>query len=185
MDIQQFDFQPILQNDIVRLQPLKPDDFETLYSIASDPLLWEQHPNKDRYKREVFTTFFQGAIESGGAYVVFDAVTGKPIGSSRFYDFDADKKSVSIGYTFIARDHWGTTYNHPLKAVMLDHAFNYVEAVIFHIGSVNIRSQKSIERLDAVKIEEREMEYFGEVKNLNFIYRILKSDWIGQSKLRF
>ena len=174
----QFEFQPILKNEIVRLQPLKADDFEILYRIASDPLLWEQHPNKDRYKRDVFETFFRGAIESGGAYVVFDASTDKPIGSSRFYDFNPDDSSVSIGYTFVVRDHWGMTYNHALKSIMLDHAFRFVDKVIFHIGAVNIRSQKSIERLGAKKVEEREMEYFGEAKCLNYIYEIEKYDWI-------
>jgi RimJ/RimL family protein N-acetyltransferase len=182
MNSYQFEFQPILRNDFVRLQPLEVNDFEILYKIASDPLLWEQHPNKDRYKRDVFETFFRGAIESGGAYVVFNAATDRPIGTSRFYGFNPDEGSISIGYTFIARDHWGMTYNHALKTVMLDHAFRFVDKVIFHIGAVNIRSQKSIEKLGAIKIEEREMEYFGEAKCPNYIYEIKKWDWAERKK---
>ena len=107
----EFNLQPTLQNEFVRAEPLKATDFEKLYAVASDPLIWEQHPNKDRYKREVFETFFQGAMESGGAFLVYDNKSNQPIGSSRYYEFNAEKNSVAIGYTFFARDHWGSTYN--------------------------------------------------------------------------
>jgi hypothetical protein len=83
-----FDLQPSLENESVKIQPLQSIDFEVLYSVASDPLIWEQHPNKDRYKREVFETFFKGAMESGAAFLVIDKKTNKVIGSSRYYDLD-------------------------------------------------------------------------------------------------
>lgn len=172
-----FELQPKLENEFVKILPLKQEDFETLYSVASDPMIWEQHPNRDRYKREVFETFFKGAIESGGAFLVFNAKTDLPIGSSRFYDFNKEESSVAIGYTFLKKDHWGTTYNSALKSMMLDHAFKFVNSVHFHIGANNIRSQKAIEKLGAKKIGEVEMEYYGEEQKLNFIYRIDKADW--------
>lgn len=173
-----FELKPNLENDFIKIQPLKKDDFETLYKIASDPLIWEQHPIKDRYQREVFEKFFKGAIESGGAFLVINKKTGRPIGSSGFYEFDKDAKSIAVGYTFLARDHWGTTYNRALKSLMLGHAFKFVNSVIFHIGAVNIRSQKSIEKLGAKKIGQLEMEYYGEEKKLNFVYQIDKEAWM-------
>lgn len=173
-----FDLQPLgLKNEYVELTPLKPEDFESLYQVAKDPLIWEQHPNKDRYQREVFEIYFKGAMESGGAFLISDATINKPIGSSRFYEYDHEKSSVAIGYTFLARDHWGTTYNKAVKSLMLGHAFQFVDHVIFHIGAVNIRSQKAIERLGAKKTGEVEMEYYGEQKKLNFIYQVNKQDW--------
>src|SRR5688572_28113691 len=123
--------QPTIENQFVSIRPLKPEDFEILYAVANDPLLWEQHPNKDRYKREVFENFFKGAIESKGAFLVSDKQTKKVIGSSRFYDLDPEKSSIAIGYTFIARDHWGSTYNHALKTLMVNHAFQFVDKVLF------------------------------------------------------
>jgi len=173
-----FELQPTLENEVVKIQPLKQSDFDLLYKIAADPLIWEQHPNKDRYKREVFQTFFKGAIESKGAFLVLNKQTGKPIGSSRFYGFDESAKSVAIGYTFLAKDHWGTTYNRALKTLMLNHAFRFVDIVVFHIGAVNVRSQKAIEKLGAEKVGEAEMEYYGEGKKLNFIYQVYKSAWV-------
>lgn len=172
-----FNLQPTLENEFVKIVPLNENDFEVLYNISSDPLIWEQHPNKDRYKREVFETFFKGAIESGGAFLVFDKQTGEAIGSSRFYDYNAENKSVLIGYTFLARSHWGSKYNPALKKLMIQYAFQFVDSVIFHIGANNIRSQKAIERLGASKIDELEVKYYGEESKLNFVYEIKKVDW--------
>ena len=172
-----FEFRPQLENELISIQPLILEDFETLYNIASDPLIWEQHPNKDRYKREVFETFFKGAIESEAAFLVFDKQTGIVIGSSRYYDLDAANNSVAIGYTFLAKSHWGGSYNNALKTLMLNHAFRFVDSVKLHIGACNIRSQKATEKLGAKKIAEIEMEYYGEPTKLNFVYQIDKESW--------
>jgi len=164
------------------LRPLKQEDFEILYAVASDPLVWEQHPNKDRYKREVFEIFFKGAMESKGALLVIDKKSNNIIGSSRFYGFEKENNSVSIGYTFLGRAYWGHTYNKSLKKLMLDHAFQFVNRVIFHIGASNIRSQKAIGKIGAQYIGSEEMQYYGESKtNLNFIYQIIKADWIARN----
>lgn len=175
----EFILQPSLKNEFVSIQPLNAEDFEALYQVASDPLIWEQHPNPDRYKREVFLNFFNGALESKGAFLVFNAQTGELIGSSRFYGYDPVKNAISIGYTFLSRASWGTTYNRALKSLMLQHAFQYVNKVHFHIGAKNIRSQKAIERLGAKKIAEENIAYYGEKDTLNFIYEIEKADWIN------
>ena len=172
-----FELQPILENEFVKIQPLKENDFEILYSVASNPLIWEQHPNPDRYKREVFETFFKGAMESHGAFLVIDKQSNQVIGSSRYYELDTDKSSIAIGYTFLSKDHWGSIYNPALKKLMIDHAFHFVNSVIFHVGALNIRSQKAIERLGVKKINEIEMEYYGEANRLNFVYEIRKIDW--------
>ncbi len=174
----EFELQPILTSELIKIQSLKPNDFEVLYKIASDPLLWEQHPNKDRYKREVFENFFKGAMESSGAFLVINNTTGQAIGTSRYYGFDKEAKTVVIGYTFIARDHWGKAYNKALKALMLNHAFKFADSVIFHIGANNIRSQKAIGNIGAKKTGEVEMSYYGEPSRLNFIYQINKTDWM-------
>ncbi|MGL2965547.1 GNAT family N-acetyltransferase [Flavobacterium sp. XGLA_31] len=171
-----FDLQPTaLKNDLIALIPLKESDFEELYDVASDPLVWEQHPNKLRYQREVFQNYFEGAILSKGAFLIRDTQTNECIGSSRFYDYDENEKSVLIGYTFIGRKFWGAGYNKALKKLMLDHAFQYVDKVYFHIGAFNIRSQKAIEKIGAVKVDEFEVEYYGEESKLNFVYLIRKS----------
>lgn len=169
--------QPTLENEFIRLQPLQQNDFERLYAVASDPLIWEQHPNKDRYKREAFQTYFEGAMESKGALLVIDTITGEVAGSSRFYDYNEAEKSLLIGYTFIARKYWGKTYNPAMKALMIDHAFQYVDNILFHIGANNTRSQIAIGRVCAVKQKEIAVAYHGEPEKLNFEYLLTKENW--------
>ncbi|HSD14329.1 MAG TPA: GNAT family N-acetyltransferase [Flavobacterium sp.] len=169
--------QPFLENDFVRLVPLKRSDFEALYHVASDPLIWEQHPNKDRYKREVFQNFFEGAMASGGAFIIMDKKTNSFIGSTRFYDLNESEKSILIGYTFYGRAYWGSTYNPMVKKLMIDYAFQFTDHVYFHIGAENYRSQKAIERLGAKKVREIEVAYHGEPEKKNFEYVIEKIDW--------
>ncbi|MCW3077157.1 MAG: putative acetyltransferase [Bacteroidetes bacterium] len=168
-----FNLQPILENELVKLVPLKEADFEELYSVASDPLIWEQHPNKDRWKREVFENFFKGAMESKGAFLIKDVTSDKVIGSTRFYM--TGDNLLSIGYTFFARNYWGGKYNPSTKLLMLNYAFKYLNEVYFHIGANNIRSQKAIERLGAIKVKEEMVTYYGEEPKLNFIYKISKN----------
>jgi len=169
--------QPVLENERVVLYPLHAEDFTALYAAAADPEVWAQHPNKDRWKKEVFSTFFEGAIQSGGAFRVVDKVTGKTIGSTRFYDYDAENSAIFIGYTFYATAYWGKGINPDVKALMLNYIFQSVDKVCFHIGSGNIRSQIAIGRLGAVKIDEQEVTYFGEAPKLNFVYEITKTAW--------
>lgn len=170
-----FDLQPTLQNELVRIEPLQPTDFERLYAVASDPLLWEQHPERDRYKPEVFEKFFSGAIESRGAFLVYNNTNNEVIGSSRYYDLFPDQQSVAIGYTFISRGCWGKQYNRALKDLMLDHAFRFVDNVIFHVGISNFRSQKAVEKLGAQKLTAPEMQFYNGTPTV--IYRLQKDEW--------
>jgi N-acetyltransferase len=159
-----------LKNEVIQLIPLEENQFEALYLVANDELLWEQHPNKLRYQRDVFQNFFDGAIQSNGAFLVLDRKTNEVVGSSRFYDYDEEEKSVLIGYTFIGRNFWGIGYNAAMKKVMLDYAFQFVDKVYFHVGASNFRSQKAMEKLGAKKIDEIKVAYYGEDEKLNFIY---------------
>ncbi len=150
-----FDLQPILKGELLQLRPLRPEDWDDLYAVASDPLIWEQHPVKDRYKEEVFKGFFREAMESGGALIAIDCKTGDVIGSSRFHGYDADKSEIEIGWTFLARSHWGGVYNKEMKQLMLRHAFGFVNSVIFLVGPRNFRSQRAVEKLGAVRVASR------------------------------
>ncbi len=145
-----FDLQPTVHGDLLLLRPLRPADFEALYAIASDPLIWEQHPHFDRYKLEVFKKFFADALESRGALIAIDNQSGKVIGSSRFAGLDEEKSEIEIGWTFLARSHWGGLYNREMKDLMLRHAFRFVKTVIFLVGPNNFRSQRALAKIGAI-----------------------------------
>src|SRR5690606_32259419 len=128
-----FSIQPTLENEIISLVPLEKHDFEELFDVASDPKVWEQHPNRERYKREVFENFFQGAMESKGAFLVIDQETEEVLGSTRFCDYNKEDNSILIGYTFYGTKSWGKNINSQVKKLMLDYIFEFVDKVIFHV----------------------------------------------------
>jgi RimJ/RimL family protein N-acetyltransferase len=169
-----FDLQPHLKGALIELRPLKLEDWDDLFAVASDPLIWEQHPESDRYKREVFKAFFEGALESGGAFVILDTKTQQIIGSTRFHGYDPEKSEIEIGWTFLARKCWGGRYNREIKQLMLNHAFKYVDDVVFFIGENNIRSQKATEKIGAVRSGMAKRVYGNRPASLNVRYVIKK-----------
>lgn len=147
-----FDAQPTLEGALVALRPLRAQDFDALYAVASDPLVWAQHPEPDRYTPAVFRRFFDAGLASGGALVALDRADGRVIGSSRYHGHDAAAREVEIGWTFLARSHWGGRYNGEMKQLMLAHAFRFVDRVLFRVGPGNVRSQRAVERIGGVRL---------------------------------
>jgi RimJ/RimL family protein N-acetyltransferase len=150
-----FDLQPVLKGELLELRPLRAADYPELFAVAADPLIWEQHPSSDRYKEEVFRVFFRQALESGGALIAIDRKDGRVIGSSRFHGYDAVRSEVEIGWTFLARSHWGGVYNGEMKRLMLEHAFQFVDRVLFVVGPQNRRSQRAVEKIGGVRVGSR------------------------------
>jgi RimJ/RimL family protein N-acetyltransferase len=170
-----FDGQPVLRGDLVHLRPLRADDFDALYAVARDPLIWEQHPANDRHEEPVFRQFVREALASGGALLAIDAATGTVIGSSRFHGYDPVHREVEIGWTFLARSHWGGRYNGEMKRLMLRHAFRFVDRVIFLVGPRNVRSQRAVERIGGVRAGSRTDGSGRE----SLVYRISAADFRG------
>ncbi len=174
-------WQPVLSDEKVVLEPLKESDFNQLYAVASDPLIWDQHPNPDRWKYDAFQNFFNGAILSGGALKILDSKSSALAGCTRFYDFNEHKKSIFIGYTFLARRWWGQGYNISVKKLMLDYAFQYAATVYFHIGAHNTRSISSIRKLGVKMTRSIEITYFGEAPKTNNEYILEREVWNKQN----
>lgn len=145
----QFDLQPTLQGSLIELRPLAPADFEPLFAAASNPLIWAQHPESDRYQRSVFQRYFDGALDSVGAFAIIERKSGRIIGSSRYCHLDETAGEVEIGWTFLEKEFWGGNYNKELKSLMLEHAFRFVSRVVFVVGEHNLRSQKALEKIGA------------------------------------
>ena len=150
-----FDFQPVLTGKLLELRPLRDEDFDDLFAVAADPLIWEQHPAKDRYQHEHFRIFFREALESGGTLIAIDRRDGRIIGSSGFQACDGGRSEVEIGWTFLARSHWGGRYNGEMKQLMLRHAFRLLDRVLFLVGLHNRRSQRAVEKIGGVRVRSR------------------------------
>jgi N-acetyltransferase len=169
-----FALQPHLKGELIELRPLRSEDWGDLFAVASDPLIWEQHPERDRYKEDIFKAFFREALESGGAFVVIDKKSQQIIGSTRFYGYDPEKSEIEIGWTFLARNYWGGRYNRELKQLMLAHAFKFVGSVVFFVGQNNVRSQKATERIGGIRNGMVKKVYGNGRPSLNIRY-VIKS----------
>ena len=139
--------QPTLTGQRVIVRPILADDWQATFAVAADPKIWEGHPATDRYTESVFRGFFDGAVRSGSAFVFLDRATKQVIGSSRYNGYDQQLSEIEIGWTFLTRAYWGGSYNCEIKTLMLDHAFNFVETVIFWVGEQNIRSRRAMEKI--------------------------------------
>jgi RimJ/RimL family protein N-acetyltransferase len=170
--------QPTLQNDYLMVRPLAETDFDALYAIANNPLVWEQHPNPNRYKKEIFEIYFNGAIESKGAFIVLIKVTNEVVGCTRFYQYEPELKNIFIGYTFVGLKFWGQEHNRDVKKLLVNYAFESgLNTIQLHIGTKNIRSQMASKKLGAELIDEILIAYYGEEPQPNYIFEFNKNNW--------
>ena len=95
------------------------------------------------------------ALASKGALVAVDRKTQKIIGSSRYFWCGPAPSELEIGWTFLARSHWGGAHNGEMKRLMLEHAFAFVSSVIFHVGINNLRSRQAVEKIGGVLTDRR------------------------------
>jgi len=174
------DLQPVLVGPNITVRPIERSDWEQLFAAAADPELWAQHPASDRYNEPVFRDYFEAAIAAQSAFVFVDTKNEKIVGSSRYYGFDQETSEIEIGWTFIARSHWGGAVNAEVKTLMLDHAFNFVDTVVFWVGETNLRSRGAMQKIGGTL---RDGLHFRELAGdaPHVIFEIRRADWQRRS----
>jgi RimJ/RimL family protein N-acetyltransferase len=139
------DRQPTLEGERLLLRPLVAQDWDALYGVAADREIWARHPSHDRWQEPVFREFFAEALSSGGALAIVDKPTGAVIGSSRFGEPDAKlPAAVEIGWSFLSRGYWGKGYNAEFKRLMIAHALEHCDRVLFQVGAGNVISRRAM-----------------------------------------
>ena len=156
------------------LRPVRPSDWTEMFAAASDALIWDVHPERNRWQEPIFRLFFDSALESGSAFTILDRASGRIIGSSRYFGYDPDLNEIEIGWTFLARAYWGGAVNHEVKRLMLDHAFGFVDCVIFWVGESNLRSRRAMEKIGGVLRDEVRMRDYSWGPCPHVIYEIRK-----------
>ncbi|MFM5931555.1 MAG: GNAT family N-acetyltransferase [Novosphingobium sp.] len=172
------DRQPLLEGERLLLRPLVADDWSALFSVASDPEIWALHPAHDRWQEPVFREFFGNALDGGGAVAVIDKASGAIVGSSRWQGYEpADGGSVEIGWTFLARSHWGGRYNPELKRLMIGHALRFVDRVVFRVGKSNLRSRRAMEKIGGELTDALETYEMAGSEAVHVIYAITRESF--------
>ena len=167
------DRQPALEGERLLLRPLREDDWDALFAVASDPAVWANHPAHDRWQEPVFRAFFADALAQGGALAVIEKASGAMAGSSRYQGYDpAEGGSVEIGWTFLAHRLWGTGANAEMKRLMLAHALRSVERVLFRVGEHNVVSRGAMRNIGGRLLPETETRDMAGEPTVHVIYEI-------------
>jgi RimJ/RimL family protein N-acetyltransferase len=172
-----FELQPTLRGETVELRPLRPEDYDAVYAAAKDPLIWEQHPDRERYKPEIFREYFQSGIDSGGAFSIVDLASRRIIGSSRYWNFKPEESEIEIGWTFLERTYWGGATNREIKQLMLRHAFRFVERVVLIVGEHNFRSQRAVEKIGGHRERVEPRPGRDQVERFNVVFVITREEF--------
>ena len=181
----------ILENDVVRLQPLQVTDYEKLVEFSiNEPNLWSFNANgpdnPENLKKYIDKALSQKNKQLEYPFVVFDKTKNKIAGSTRFYNINLDAKHLEIGFTWYGKEFQGTSLNKNCKFLLLEFAFEkmQLERVGFRANNLNVRSinvMKSIgciqegimrnfstdakgERIDAIVLSIIKNEWFLTIK---------------------
>ncbi len=168
-------FQKELSSENILLQQIKKSDFDRLFLAGSDPLIWAQHPDSERYQRSRFEVYFASGLEAPAFYKIVDRKTQEVIGSTRFYGYQKNRNLIELGYTFLVRKYWGGNTNLEVKKTLLEDAFQSVDRVIFTVGQKNFRSQRAMEKMGGRRINEPESLQLAGNLSSAVVYEIVKS----------
>jgi RimJ/RimL family protein N-acetyltransferase len=172
------DLQPTLGDSEIALRPLLELDWQQLYSAAADPLIWVDHPARDRWQETEFRAFFESALASGGALAVIGQASDTIVGSTRFDLSRVKAGEIEIGWTFLCRAHWGGSTNAAMKRLMIAHALRYFDRAIFMVGTDNVRSQRAMERIGGRLTDRQEISSIAGQQILHLVYVIDRAAFV-------
>lgn len=170
----------------VRLVPLCAAHADALRAAAADGALWGLNftsvPGPAPGEAEAYIAAAHAQRDAGTAlpFAVLDAA-GRVVGSTRYYDVDANVPKLKIGYTWYAAHVQRTALNTEAKRLLLDHAFDALgcASVTFETSHLNLRSQAAIERLGAQRdgVLRAHMRHRDGSLRDTVVYSILPAEW--------
>jgi N-acetyltransferase len=174
-----FNYQPVLEGELITMRPYQEADWDELFAVARDPLIWELHPVHNRWKEPVFRYNIDDAFADQGGLVAIERASGRIIGYSRYSCTETEADEVEIGWTFLARRFWGGRVNLDMKRQMLTHALAHFPTVIFRVGENNLRSRRAVEKIGGRLIERRSLTVFQGVEIWHVTYLIDRAGFEG------
>lgn len=178
----------LLQGKVVRLEPLERRHAADLLAAAADPAIWLYLPSPQPKSLEEVEAFIADAQSSAATgeqipFAVIDRADGRAVGSTRYLEIRPADKALEIGWTWYARAAQRTAINTECKLLLLRHAFEDqgVLRVQFKTDGRNLRSQRAIERIGAVKegvLRKQRIMHDGHVRD-SVYYSITDDEWPG------
>lgn len=185
-----FAFQ-VLENEQIKLEPLTENHLQYLIPFAKEePSLW-QHALQLASSPERMKQYIDAAINDRSRslaipYLVFDKLTSKVAGSTRFYSVDWNQKTASIGYTWYGKAFQRTHVNSNCKLLMLEAAFEQMglERVEFRTDALNVSSVEALKRIGAhiEGVLRKNMFRPDGTRRDSIVMSILKDEWFDSVK---
>lgn len=181
----------ILENDVVRLQPLQSSDYEELVGFSiNEPELCSFNANgpdsPENLKKYIERALSQKEKLVEYPFLVFDKLKNKVAGSTRFYNINLEAKHLEIGFTWYGKEFQGTTLNKNCKYLLLEFAFEKMnlERVGFRANNLNQRSINAMKSIGC--IEEGVLRNFNTDAKGNridaIVLSIVKNEWFDSVK---
>lgn len=179
-----FSSQLILENDAVLLRPLTSTDIDAVEAISYSNELGEFGARVKN--RADLTDYFNFCIQVKKAKEIYPLLIinkqdGTAIGITMLGNISFQHKRLEIGWTWIAEKYQGTGVNATCKNLLLNYCFQQLmlRRVEFKIDIKNIKSQKAVEKLGAVKegmLRNYTIQSYGESEG-TYVYSILADEW--------
>jgi RimJ/RimL family protein N-acetyltransferase len=186
-----FDKDYILENEHVRLTPLRLNDLDNLVHFSiNEPELWTysliQANSKENLKIYIEKAINDRKKQNSYAFTVFDKRTNKYAGSTRFYDIQLENAALQLGFTWYGKEFQGTGLNKNCKFLLLEFAFDILkmERVEFRADNENERSihaMKSIGCRVEGLLRSNTFKPDGSRRD-SIVFSILKEEWIETIK---
>ncbi len=186
-----FNEEYILENKVVRLTPLKAEDYHHLVHFAmNEPELWIysliQASSSDKMKIYIDKAMEARKNKNSYAFLVYDKLNNKYAGSTRFYDIQVENASLQLGYTWYGKEFQGTGINKNCKYLLLEFAFEVLkmERVEFRADNENTRSINAMKSIGCtVEGVLRSNTYKPDgTRRDSIVLSILKDEWNNHIK---
>lgn len=174
-----------LEGRFVRLEPLADRHVEELWAAGADPSIWTYMavtPTSLEDMRQIIASALeQQARGSQLPFAVIERTSGRAIGSTRYLDIRPRERGLEIGWTWYGIPWQGTVVNSECKLLLLRHAFEDLGCVrvCLKTDARNLRSQRAIERLGAVRegvLRKHMLAQHGVMRDTVY-YSILDEEW--------
>ncbi|MCZ8535326.1 GNAT family N-acetyltransferase [Psychrobacillus psychrodurans] len=176
----------ILEGDTVTLFPLEMKYKEQVYEAIKNPDIWKYTWREVKTFDDIEQILLIAVQNKDDGkqlpFIIKDKLSGEIIGTTRIGDIDTANRNVEIGWTWLTPSAWRTKVNTECKYLMLQYCFEELKVlrVQFSISGQNIRSQKAVERIGAVKegtFRKHRIKADGTIHD-NIFYSIVDIEWI-------
>ena len=176
----------VLEGKFVRLEPLTPAHETDLFPLARQSEIWEFMVFGPFATREQFHGWQEALfkwVASGKAiwFTIFRKNDNCVVGMTALMSINPANRSLEIGGTWLTPSAWRTAINTESKYLLLRHVFEDRDCrrVEIKTDSRNLRSQRAIERLGAVKeaVLRKNMIVRDGYQRDSVVYSIVDTEW--------